>query len=157
MCSSSDKWLTYNDPLHSLVGLCALSVNHSNSYLAYPGSATIGEITLYDANNLVSLHSTPDVATKWEKKNCSSCDVSWEPNMGTGSPVQMSSESTCLPPLEHSNADPSSRQSPSSPRLQRIRYETGECFGEGEERLLFFFSSLLASLTFTGIWKRSPL
>lgn len=47
-----------NDPLHSLVGLCALSVNHSNSYLAYPGSATIGEITLYDANGLVSLHLT---------------------------------------------------------------------------------------------------
>uniref|UniRef100_A0A3Q4AGT6 Uncharacterized protein n=1 Tax=Mola mola TaxID=94237 RepID=A0A3Q4AGT6_MOLML len=36
-------------------GLCALSVNHSNSYLAYPGSATIGEITLYDANNLSTL------------------------------------------------------------------------------------------------------
>ena len=38
-------------PLHS--GLCALSVNHSNSYLAHPGSATIGEIVVYDANNLV--------------------------------------------------------------------------------------------------------
>ncbi|XP_057681807.1 WD repeat domain phosphoinositide-interacting protein 1-like isoform X1 [Corythoichthys intestinalis] len=37
-------------------GLCALSVNHGNSFLAYPGSATIGEITVYDANNLVSLH-----------------------------------------------------------------------------------------------------
>uniref|UniRef100_A0A667YJN2 WD repeat domain, phosphoinositide interacting 1 n=1 Tax=Myripristis murdjan TaxID=586833 RepID=A0A667YJN2_9TELE len=34
-------------------GLCALSINHSNSYLAYPGSATIGEIVVYDANNLV--------------------------------------------------------------------------------------------------------
>ncbi|XP_051242906.1 WD repeat domain phosphoinositide-interacting protein 1 isoform X3 [Dicentrarchus labrax] len=33
-------------------GLCALSTNHSNSYLAYPGSATIGEIIVYDANNL---------------------------------------------------------------------------------------------------------
>lgn len=33
-------------------GLCALSVNHSNSYLAYPGSFTAGEITLYDALNL---------------------------------------------------------------------------------------------------------
>uniref|UniRef100_A0A4W6D490 WD repeat domain, phosphoinositide interacting 1 n=1 Tax=Lates calcarifer TaxID=8187 RepID=A0A4W6D490_LATCA len=37
-------------------GLCALSVNHSNSYLAYPGSATIGEIIVYDANNLVSYY-----------------------------------------------------------------------------------------------------
>uniref|UniRef100_A0A674AVP7 WD repeat domain, phosphoinositide interacting 1 n=1 Tax=Salmo trutta TaxID=8032 RepID=A0A674AVP7_SALTR len=33
-------------------GLCALSINHSNSYLAYPGSSTIGEIIVYDANNL---------------------------------------------------------------------------------------------------------
>ncbi|XP_045925093.1 WD repeat domain phosphoinositide-interacting protein 1-like isoform X2 [Micropterus dolomieu] len=39
----------------NLSGLCALSVNHSNSYLAYPGSATIGEITVYDANNLSTL------------------------------------------------------------------------------------------------------
>ncbi|KAM8836855.1 WD repeat domain phosphoinositide-interacting protein 1-like isoform 2-T2 [Spinachia spinachia] len=36
-------------------GLCALSVNHSNSHLAYPGSATIGEVTVYDANNLSTL------------------------------------------------------------------------------------------------------
>lgn len=50
-------------PLYSLVGLCALSVNHSNSYLAYPGSATIGEITLYDANNLVRLLLTLNIAT----------------------------------------------------------------------------------------------
>ncbi|XP_026181752.1 WD repeat domain phosphoinositide-interacting protein 1 isoform X6 [Mastacembelus armatus] len=33
-------------------GLCALSINHSNSYLAYPGSATSGEIIVYDAINL---------------------------------------------------------------------------------------------------------
>ena len=45
-----------NRSLCRLVGLCALSVNHSNSYLAYPGSASIGEITVYDANNLVRLH-----------------------------------------------------------------------------------------------------
>lgn len=43
----------FTRPLWCVAGLCALSVNHSNSYLAYPGSATIGEITLYDANNLV--------------------------------------------------------------------------------------------------------
>nr|XP_057917228.1 WD repeat domain phosphoinositide-interacting protein 1-like isoform X2 [Doryrhamphus excisus] len=45
-------------------GLCALSVNHGNSYLAYPGSATIGEITVYDANNLstvtlIQAHASP--------------------------------------------------------------------------------------------------
>ncbi|KAM9456964.1 WD repeat domain phosphoinositide-interacting protein 1 isoform 2-T2 [Clarias gariepinus] len=40
-------------------GLCALSINHSNSYLAYPGSATIGEIILYDANNLNTVTVIP--------------------------------------------------------------------------------------------------
>ncbi|XP_061567555.1 WD repeat domain phosphoinositide-interacting protein 1 isoform X2 [Cololabis saira] len=45
-------------------GLCTLSINHSNSYLAYPGSATIGEIVVYDANNLstvtvIPAHDTP--------------------------------------------------------------------------------------------------
>lgn len=38
----------------SLPGLCALSINHSNSYLAYPGSQSTGEIVLYDGNSLVS-------------------------------------------------------------------------------------------------------
>ncbi|KAM4623758.1 WD repeat domain phosphoinositide-interacting protein 1-like [Polymixia lowei] len=40
-------------------GLCALSVNHGNSYLAYPGSATIGEIIIYDANNLSTVTMIP--------------------------------------------------------------------------------------------------
>ncbi|KAM4634826.1 WD repeat domain phosphoinositide-interacting protein 1 isoform 2-T2 [Polymixia lowei] len=40
-------------------GLCALSINHSNSYLAYPGSATIGEIIVYDANNLTTVTMIP--------------------------------------------------------------------------------------------------
>ncbi|XP_028843488.1 WD repeat domain phosphoinositide-interacting protein 1 [Denticeps clupeoides] len=40
-------------------GLCALSINHSNSYLAYPGSATIGEIIVYDANNLSTVTMIP--------------------------------------------------------------------------------------------------
>lgn len=35
-------------------GLCALSINHSNSYVAYPGSLTTGEIVLYDGHSLVS-------------------------------------------------------------------------------------------------------
>lgn len=38
----------------SLPGLCALSINHSNSYVAYPGSLTTGEIVLYDGHSLVS-------------------------------------------------------------------------------------------------------
>ncbi|XP_044305451.1 WD repeat domain phosphoinositide-interacting protein 1 isoform X1 [Varanus komodoensis] len=50
-------------PLNS-TGLCALSINHSNSYLAYPGSTTVGEIVLYDGNNLrdvcsISAHDGP--------------------------------------------------------------------------------------------------
>ncbi|KAG7506021.1 WD repeat domain phosphoinositide-interacting 1-like isoform X2 [Solea senegalensis] len=40
-------------------GLCALSINHSNSYLAYPGSVTIGEIVVYDANNLNTVTMIP--------------------------------------------------------------------------------------------------
>ena len=34
-------------------GVCALSVNSDLSYLAYPGSASIGELQVFDALNLV--------------------------------------------------------------------------------------------------------
>ncbi|XP_010862081.1 WD repeat domain phosphoinositide-interacting protein 1 isoform X2 [Esox lucius] len=44
---------------HNPSGLCALSVNHGNSYLAYPGSLTIGEIMVYDANNLGTVTMIP--------------------------------------------------------------------------------------------------
>ncbi|GAB1297007.1 WD repeat domain phosphoinositide-interacting protein 1 [Apodemus speciosus] len=37
---------------HPRSRLCALSINHSNSYLAYPGSQSSGEIVLYDGNSL---------------------------------------------------------------------------------------------------------
>ncbi|XP_057203049.1 WD repeat domain phosphoinositide-interacting protein 1 [Triplophysa rosa] len=40
-------------------GLCALSINHSNSFLAYPGSDAIGEIIVYDANNLSTVTMIP--------------------------------------------------------------------------------------------------
>uniref|UniRef100_A0A9J8AND9 WD repeat domain, phosphoinositide interacting 1 n=1 Tax=Cyprinus carpio carpio TaxID=630221 RepID=A0A9J8AND9_CYPCA len=40
-------------------GLCALSISHSNSFLAYPGSDTIGEIIVYDANNLSTMTMIP--------------------------------------------------------------------------------------------------
>ncbi|XP_055031410.2 WD repeat domain phosphoinositide-interacting protein 1 [Misgurnus anguillicaudatus] len=48
-------------------GLCALSVNYSNSYLAYPNSFTAGEIALYDALNqmmvtTISAHASPVAA-----------------------------------------------------------------------------------------------
>lgn len=64
-----DRWETkcsFTCPLCCVAGLCALSVNHSNSYLAYPGSATIGEITLYDANNLVRIQFAVNIQTKIE-------------------------------------------------------------------------------------------
>ncbi|XP_077413003.1 WD repeat domain phosphoinositide-interacting protein 1 [Vanacampus margaritifer] len=40
-------------------GLCALSTNHSNSYLAYPGSTTVGEIIVYDAENMSTVTMVP--------------------------------------------------------------------------------------------------
>ena len=52
--SLSQKQLYKNLRLSALPGLCALSINHSNSYLAYPGSQSTGEIVLYDGNSLVS-------------------------------------------------------------------------------------------------------
>ena len=33
-------------------GLCTLSINSDNCYLAYPGSTTTGEVQLFDAFNL---------------------------------------------------------------------------------------------------------
>ncbi|KAL7979272.1 hypothetical protein Chor_015296 [Crotalus horridus] len=33
-------------------GLCSLSINNDNCYLAYPGSATIGEVQVFDTINL---------------------------------------------------------------------------------------------------------
>lgn len=36
-----------------ILGLCALSINNDNCYLAYPGSATIGEVQVFDTINLV--------------------------------------------------------------------------------------------------------
>ena len=37
-------------------GLCALSISNDNCYLAYPGSATIGEVQVFDTVNLVGEH-----------------------------------------------------------------------------------------------------
>ncbi|CAH1116420.1 unnamed protein product [Phaedon cochleariae] len=45
-------------------GLCALSINSDNCYLAYPGSSTIGEVQIFDAINLhaktmIHAHDSP--------------------------------------------------------------------------------------------------
>lgn len=45
----------YNPVSASLLGLCALSINNDNCYLAYPGSATIGEVQVFDTINLVRI------------------------------------------------------------------------------------------------------
>lgn len=41
----------------NLAGLCTLSINSDNCYLAYPGSNTIGEVQIFDATNLVCLNN----------------------------------------------------------------------------------------------------
>lgn len=52
----------------ALPGLCALSINHANSYLAYPGSVTSGEIALYDGNTLVSAElARVDTGRAWKQ------------------------------------------------------------------------------------------
>jgi len=38
-------------------GICAISVNTDNSFLAYPGSSQIGEVQIFDTINLVSNYS----------------------------------------------------------------------------------------------------
>uniref|UniRef100_A0A8B9D2S9 WD repeat domain, phosphoinositide interacting 1 n=1 Tax=Anser cygnoides TaxID=8845 RepID=A0A8B9D2S9_ANSCY len=50
---------TIMDTPPNATGLCALSINHANSYLAYPGSATSGEIALYDGNTLKTACTIP--------------------------------------------------------------------------------------------------
>lgn len=45
---------TIRDTPPNVAGLCILSINSENCYLAYPGSNTIGEVQIFDAINLVS-------------------------------------------------------------------------------------------------------
>uniref|UniRef100_A0A2I3RAE9 WD repeat domain phosphoinositide-interacting protein 2 n=1 Tax=Pan troglodytes TaxID=9598 RepID=A0A2I3RAE9_PANTR len=45
-------------------GLCALSINNDNCYLAYPGSATIGEVQVFDTINLVRCLSCSNSSLK---------------------------------------------------------------------------------------------
>lgn len=47
---------TIRDTPPNPLGLCALTINSSQSYVAYPGSSTIGELQIFDAINLVSLN-----------------------------------------------------------------------------------------------------
>ncbi|KAJ8959749.1 hypothetical protein NQ314_006178, partial [Rhamnusium bicolor] len=47
---------TIRDTPPNPLGLCALSINSDNCFLAYPGSSTIGEVQIFDAINL-SVHA----------------------------------------------------------------------------------------------------
>uniref|UniRef100_G1SG48 WD repeat domain phosphoinositide-interacting protein 2 n=1 Tax=Oryctolagus cuniculus TaxID=9986 RepID=G1SG48_RABIT len=52
-------------------GLCALSINNDNCYLAYPGSATIGEVQVFDtinlrAANMIPAHDSPLAALTFD-------------------------------------------------------------------------------------------
>ncbi|XP_063089679.1 WD repeat domain phosphoinositide-interacting protein 2-like [Cavia porcellus] len=52
-------------------GLCALSINSDNCYLAYPGSATIGEVQVFDtinlrAANMIPAHDSPLAALAFD-------------------------------------------------------------------------------------------
>ncbi|XP_076381988.1 autophagy-related 18a isoform X2 [Megalopta genalis] len=55
---------TIRDTPRNLAGLCTLSINSDNSYLAYPGSNTIGEVQIFDtinlqAKNMIPAHDSP--------------------------------------------------------------------------------------------------
>ncbi|KOX73301.1 WD repeat domain phosphoinositide-interacting protein 2 [Melipona quadrifasciata] len=55
---------TIRDTPPNLSGLCTLSINSDNCYLAYPGSNTIGEVQIFDAINLqaktmIPAHDSP--------------------------------------------------------------------------------------------------
>ncbi|MEE6497768.1 hypothetical protein FKM82_002839 [Ascaphus truei] len=52
-------------------GLCALSINGDNCYLAYPGSASIGEVQVFDtvnlrAANMIPAHDSPLAALAFD-------------------------------------------------------------------------------------------
>ena len=44
---------TIRDTPSNPIGLCALSTNNDNCYLAYPGSNQIGEVQVFDCVTLV--------------------------------------------------------------------------------------------------------
>jgi autophagy-related protein 18 len=46
---------TIRDTPPNPAGLCTLSYSGDISYLAYPGSSTIGEVQVFDATNLVRI------------------------------------------------------------------------------------------------------
>ena len=47
---------TIRDTPPNREGLCALSINNDNCYLAYPGSSQVGEVQIFDTANLVRVN-----------------------------------------------------------------------------------------------------
>nr|XP_006822221.1 PREDICTED: WD repeat domain phosphoinositide-interacting protein 2-like isoform X2 [Saccoglossus kowalevskii] len=50
---------TIRDTPPNPIGLCALSINNDNCYLAYPGSSQIGEVQIFDSVNLRAVNMIP--------------------------------------------------------------------------------------------------
>ena len=65
---------TIRDTPPNPTGLCALSINNDNCYLAYPGSNQIGEVQIFDCVNLVSLvyiqKKLLEIEIKWVVPYC---------------------------------------------------------------------------------------
>ncbi|XP_030840067.1 WD repeat domain phosphoinositide-interacting protein 2 isoform X2 [Strongylocentrotus purpuratus] len=62
---------TIRDTPPNPLGLCALSINNDNCYLAYPGSSQIGEVQIFDTVNLqavtmISAHNSPLAALAFD-------------------------------------------------------------------------------------------
>ncbi|PWA33245.1 hypothetical protein CCH79_00013685 [Gambusia affinis] len=58
-------------PINMACRLCALSISNDNCYLAYPGSATIGEVQVFDtvnlrAANMIPAHDSPLAALAFD-------------------------------------------------------------------------------------------
>ncbi len=115
------------------VGLCALSTNHSNSFLAYPGSDTIGEIIVYDSNNLVKILAKNILLLILVSVSC----YTWDKCLMFSADAPHESFSCCVLNLffysEHCDHDSSSWQSTGCHHLQCFRHQTGQCFWKGKE------------------------
>ncbi|KAJ8980447.1 hypothetical protein NQ317_001620 [Molorchus minor] len=77
---------TIRDTPPNPLGLCALSINSDNCYVAYPGSSTIGEVQIFDAVNLhaktmIHAHDSPLAA------------LAFSPN---GTRIATASEKVCV-------------------------------------------------------------
>jgi hypothetical protein len=60
-------------------GLCALSINNDNCFLAYPGSNQIGEVQIFDTINLVSFKIVHYISFfLWDLRNSETKNMKFE-------------------------------------------------------------------------------